>query len=402
MTILRIACLAFLVAACAAAPARSQNVVDDSPAQQKAEAVKLSAADVDALLAEAPDFAARAAGAEADRVRAKLDAHVAEFVAGFPWKAFHNTLGISGYEAYFNHPDEMFYSLSIALPHLKLETAAAVRKFLAGQLATVPPYTADGYDNRAGNPREAYDVPDGLRLGGRSRANGAFGVYAFWLWCRGSGDAAAAKAAWPALKERLAPVLAGPYPFGITSTQYVKDEAERLNEDLAGLVGLARLAGLAGDGDTGRKAKAKALELLELRVNLERTNPNILEPTRSASKSLHIAKLARYSGLAPEVARAVDRLSGGMARARSGDFREARSAWHMAFAERLIGGENYVSPPHLGRALMATSTFVEDLPPEKLLSFVDVPWCRGDFYFVEKCAYALWAAAGRPWKKTAE
>jgi hypothetical protein len=35
----------------------------------------------------------------------------------------------------------------------------------------------------------------------------------------------------------------------------------------------------------------------------------------------------------------------------------------------------------------------------KLDSHVDVPWCRGDLYFVEKCAFALWADAGRPWSK---
>ena len=53
---------------------------------------------------------------------------MAAFVEGYPWKAFHNTLGISGYEAYFNHPDEMVYALSIALPQLDADTAETTRR----------------------------------------------------------------------------------------------------------------------------------------------------------------------------------------------------------------------------------------------------------------------------------
>jgi hypothetical protein len=38
--------------------------------------------------------------------------------------------------------------------------------------------------------------------------------------------------------------------------------------------------------------------------------------------------------------------------------------------------------------------WIESLPAEEILSFVDVP-CKGDFYFIEKCVYALWTAGGR-------
>ncbi|MCX5685006.1 MAG: hypothetical protein NT049_15180 [Planctomycetota bacterium] len=389
-----VACLLLLPA-----PAAAQNVVDNNPAGRKAEAITLTPQDVEAMLAETPDFSRPPASPEAKRAAAKLDAHVAEFLAGFPWKAFHTTLGISGYEAYFNHPDEMFYALSIALPQLTPETATAAKKFLAEQLAKNPPYAADGLDNRAGNPREAYDVPDDIRIAGPAKAHGTLGVYALWAYCYWSQDAAAAKTHWAAAMQRMAPLLAAPYAFDIASTKYTSDEAERLTADLAGLVGFARLARMNGDAAAEAQEKAKALELLTIRVNLERTNPNILEPTKSASKHLHNSKLARYSSLVPEVARAVAQLSDGLARERIKDFREARNAWHMAFAERMTGGENYITPPHISRAMMTTSTFIEDLPGEKLLAFVDVPWCKGDLYFVEKCTYALWGETGKAWRK---
>jgi len=301
-------------------------------------------------------------------------------------------LGISGYETYFNHPDEMFYALSAALPYLKPETAAAVRKFLAGQLLACPPYAPDGFDNTAGRPREAYDVPEGIRVKGRGKAASAFGVYAFWSYCRRTGDKDAAARHLPAVRRRMAPLLDGTYSFE-PAARHTNDEAERLNGDLAGLVGLARLARMAGQEDDPAVLD-KIRELLGLRVNLERTNPAILEPTRAATKQLHNVRLARYADLVPEVALEVAVLSDGAARDRVQAFREARNAWHLAFTERLVGGENYVSPPHMGRAMMAAACFIEDLPPEQYPTFIDVPWCKGDFYFIEKCAYALLRSAG--------
>ena len=392
--------MAFAAALLAAAmPAFAQNVIDDHPESRRVGPVTLRASDVDRLIAETPDFAARATGAEAERVRAKLGRHVAEFVAGYPWKAFHNTLGISGYEAYFDHPDEMVYCLAIALPQLGAETAAAVKELVAAQLAENPPYAVQGFASDAGRPRERYDVPEEVRIKRRGKANGALGVYALWAWCHWAGDRGAATAHWDAVKARMAPILEKPYEFDITKRDYTGDEAERLNADLAGLIGLARLARVSGDAATEKAARAKALELLDLRVNLERANPSILERTRSASKSLHVAKLARYCRLVPEVGRAVGALSEGLGPARLEAFREMRNGWHLAFAERLIGGENYVSPPHMGRALMAGATFIEELPGEEVLAFVDIPWCKGDLYFIEKCACALWAAGARQLKK---
>jgi len=392
------ACLAAALAA-SAPPAAGQNVIDTAAHEQTLEAARLEAKHLEALLAETPDFAPRAAGGEADRVRAKLGGHVATFIEGWPWKAFHNTLGISGYEAYFNHPDETVYVLSIALPQLDEATREKARRFLAELVETHPPYAVEGFENRLGHPRERYAVPDDLRLGGRGKASGALGVYALWAYCHWADAPQAAKTHWDAVRKRMAPLLEKPYEFDIRKQDYTRDEAERLNADLAGAVGLARLARLAGDGETGKQARSKALELLDLRVNLERVNPHVLEKTHSASKTLHIAKLARYSCLVPEVGRAVADLSGGMGAARLAAFRAGRNAWYLALTERMIGGENYVSPPHMGRAMMAGATFIERLPGEQLLRFVDIPSCEGDLYFIEKCTYSLWAAGGRKWTK---
>jgi hypothetical protein len=141
---------------------------------------------------------------------------------------FHHTLGISGYETYFNHPDELFYALSIAVPYLPKPTANRLKNFLRAQLETSPPYAEEGLDNHTGRPRESYDVPTALRRRGRGRADSAFGVYAFWAYIHFTGDTNAAKAQWPAVQARMKPLLEGRYGFDVTRKDSNKGEAQKL------------------------------------------------------------------------------------------------------------------------------------------------------------------------------
>lgn len=76
-------------------------------------------------------------------------------------------------------------------------------------------------------------------------------------------------------------------------------------------------------------------------------------------------------------------------------FREVRNGWHLALGERMIGGENYTNPLHFSKALFDGAVLVEALPAEQNFWFVGVRWCKGDFYFIEKCVYSLWVGGNR-------
>jgi hypothetical protein len=191
------------------------------------------------------------------------------------------------------------------------------------------------------------------------------------------------------VRERTQPLLDVPYPFDPARRDLKQDEAELLNGNLAALIATVRLARTNADSMTEQKALTRANELLELRVNLDRMNPRILEKTGSSTKHLHVSKIARFCDLTPEVGAAIRDLTEGCGPARLRSFREARNGWHLAFGDRMIGGENYTNPLHFSRALFAGATLVEQLPPGQIASFVDVPWCRGDWYYIEKCALAL-------------
>jgi hypothetical protein len=283
---------------------------------------------------------------------------------------------------------------------VKAGTAAKIREFLAAQLRSGPvPYDEAGFEFRTGRARESYDVPANLRRSGRAGSAHALGIYAFWAYCHYCTDAAAAREHWSRVKIRVKPLLETDYAFDPRRTNYAKSESEKLNRDLAGLLGLGRLARLVNDADVERQAVARARQLLELRVNLDRVNPRVVEKSADASKGLHNFKLARYCALVPEVAEALRRHTEGCASAHLKTFRQERNGWYLAFGDRFIGGENYTNPLHLPRALFTGATFVEELPADQLAGFIDVPWCRGDLYFIEKCVFALWADAGRPWRK---
>jgi hypothetical protein len=353
--------------------------------------------DVSEFLFRTPKFGAPPSSPQATRVAAKLDAHINEFLDGAPWMPFHHTLGISGYEVYFNHPDELFYALSIAVPCLPAPTAGRLRQFLKTQLDVSPPFAQEGFDNRTGHPRESYDVPNVLRVRGRGEADSAFGVYTFWAYVYFTGDTNAVKAYLPAVRQRVKPLLEGNYKFDLAKSNSNRGEAQKLNGDLAGLIGLLRLSRYAGNSADEEQTLAQVRELMELRVNLERVNPNLLEKSNLASKSLHNARLLRYCQLVPEVGDALVKLSANCGARNLKAFREERNGWFLAFGDRVVGGENYTNPLHLPWSVFAGATFVEQLPAAELFGFIDVPWCKGDFYFIEKCLFALWAGAGRPW-----
>ncbi|MCX8155319.1 MAG: hypothetical protein N3J91_02500 [Verrucomicrobiae bacterium] len=381
-------------------PGVAQNIVEVNGQTLTLPRLELQAADWERMVRQQPEWRMPAAHeAEAHRVRHKLEAHVVDFLEGYPWRPMHHTVGISGFETVFGHPDEMYYALALALPYLSTNTATRVREFGRAQLeAGVLPFALRGPDWSRGREREAYAVPPHYRAAGPATARSLLGIYSFWAWCRASGDTACARRYWPQVQEAAVPLLKGNYTFDPLKSDYTQDEAEQLNGHLAGMVGYARLARMMGDEAAEQAARFRGLQLLQWRVDLERMNPKILEKsTRSASKSLHYNKLSRYCALAPEIGAALARHARPVAVQRLASFRAERNAWWLAFGDRLVGGENYTNPMNFPRSLFAAAAVIEQVPPTSLLAWVDVPWCHGDFYFMEKCVLALWQAGGGAW-----
>jgi hypothetical protein len=366
-----------------------QNVVFEGRDNRVAPRVDIRENEALALVENRPAIGSIPHGAAGARTPQRLNSHVVEMLDAWPLRPFHHTLGISGSETCFGHPDQLYYCLATALPYLDPPVRQRTRDFLRHLLHEHPPFARRGFDPRRGAARESYRVPEDLRVQDRATARSLFGVYAFEVYVNLTADLDAAIAHWPSIRDRVQPILEDDYKFDVDRTDYDNDQAEVLNGDLAGLIAAVRLARLVKDSDAERQAVSRLRELLVLRVNLERVNPQIVQRTRSATKTLHVFKLARYCDLVPELGQALARHTEGCAVDRLRSFRELRNGWYLAFGDRLIGGENYTNPLHFSRALFAGAALVERRPASELFTFIDVPWCRGDLYYIEKCALAL-------------
>jgi hypothetical protein len=369
--------------------ASAQNIVENDAApvvaQRRLEAAELNLLDAPLVV----PVAAKVPQGEAAELRARVD----ELISGWPWLPFFHQLGISGSETHFGHADELFHALSAAIPWTEPAQAGRIKEFLAARLREIPPYAVAGFAPNAGQARERYDVSGQLRARQPAEARDLWGVYAYFEYVTATGDRASVPAHWPAIRQRIAPVLEKACAFDARGTSYRHDESERLNGDLAGLYAAIHLSRLANDPAIAEAAKMRAGELMQLRLDLERLNPRIMEPTDVATKSLHHAKLGRYLHL-PEPMLVLLRHDQTAAK-RIRPFREARPGWWMAFGDRFIGGENYTTSPDFARAVFIAATQLEPCPPEMSAKWIDVPWCKADLYFIERLAMFLQSAAGK-------
>jgi hypothetical protein len=356
----------------------AQNVVDPGAVGPIHPAITISAEQV----RQVTEFSAPAIAV----IPAPAKVVLAEIVPGHRWRPFHLTLGISGFETYFTHPDELFFVLSLVRPSPDL------RAVLVNELATFPPFAVAGYRFDEGQPRELYDVPVELIPKKQAQAGDCFGIYSFWLFCRtfefGTRPAEhdAIRQHWEAIKLRVQPLLAGGYHFDPVKRDYSHDEAEHLNGNIAGLIGVVRLGEIAGDASLEPAARDRLRQLLELRVNLDRLNPHVWTPTHFASKTLHTGKLARYLKLTPELGFALRQWTDGAAAARVEAMRKKFPTWWIARGDRLIGGENYISPLHFSRALWLGLAWIETDARRWNGVGLDIPWCHADLAFLEKAA----------------
>lgn len=388
----------WLVGGPLSATAFPQNVVSDTADTGKLAAIRVTPEAARQLVAlVSPTAPPRRADSHEDAVlrdvRERMQKHVRELMAGWPWRPLHHTLGISGYETDFAHPDHLFLALAVCYPHLEPADQALVKQFAMDRWAELPPYAERGYEPGAGRPRELYTMPERLLPKESRPAHSALGVYAAWAMCHSVGLDALLADHWPQIQRRMQPLLSNDYTFDVQADSYRHDEAQRLNGDAAGLLGYVRLAESMRDPVAAEEGCRRLQQLLALRVNLERTNPRFVEPSSAASNQLHNFRLARYCDLVPEIAEFLRAHGGGLAEQRVASFRQQHPAWYVAWGDRLLGGENYTNSASLAQALFDGAALLERVPATELATWLDLPWSPADYLFLEKCAYTLNAPA---------
>ncbi len=321
-------------------------------------------------------------------LRSRLAEQVRELIEDGPWAPLVVQLGISGEERHFWRSAETMQAVALSLPHLQPEVRAKAIALLDGLWDAGVPLDKPVSDSD-GKRREPHDLGPGMKqFADRQVACTASieDLYAVWAYAHYADRWDRVQGKLGAVREIFTDFAEEKFLFDHAGVQ---DEAERLNGQLAGVLAAGRLFRRIGTGEDVQRAAALFARMATERVHHERADTWLIRPTRAVSKGLHGAKVPRYVGLTPEVGALLGQYAGQALERNVHALMQGLPLWYQAYGERMIGGENYISPPHLSRGIFAAAAGGCEFSAEALAAKLDQPWCKADLYYIEKIAAIL-------------
>jgi outer membrane protein assembly factor BamB len=328
----------------------------------------------------------------ARKLRRRLDAEVLELVHGKEGKAWAPLvlqLGISREERYFWRTAETMQIVSLALPHLSAPVRKQAIAYLDqlwkhGAPLTLAAHPADGAR------REPFDLgPEMKQFAAHTPRYqpGIDDLYAVWAYAHHADRWTAVLAGKERINELFDRFAAAVPRFNPDDAEH--DASQHLNAEIAGVLAAARIFQRAGDARRQATALDLLANLVTTRIHHERSDHRLVRPTRGESGAIHQAKVPRYVDLVPELARMLRQFAGKSLPRHVNDLHAALPLWYQAYGERMIGGENYISPLHLSRGLFLIWSDGLAAAPQDLAAKLDQPWCRADLSYIEKLTATL-------------
>jgi hypothetical protein len=338
------------------------------------------------VLAENPTYE-QAEGELADALRARLDAQVLELVEGGPWAPLAIQLGISGPQVYFRRTAETMQAVALALPHLSPEVAAKAKAYLDQLYRDGVPLMKPVWPGGEGKRREAYDLAPEINnvaqktLDYKTSVKDLYALYAYARATENMDVLRKHQADMNALFRR-----ATQKSFEFKFDDLKSNAAQELNAIAAGVLAYARSMDLLGNEEQVDEALKVLKPLMIQRAYHEMSNRRLVRPEGGV---LHTANTPRYRDLTPETAAIIDALAGEALQNNINDLLTGLPIWYHAYGERMVGGENYISPPSLAHSIFIALADGVRAEPETLAAFVDQPWGQGDLFYINKIAAAL-------------
>jgi len=320
-------------------------------------------------------------------LRRKLDAAVLELI-GSRWAPLIIEMGISREERYFWRTSETMQIVALALPHLSPDVRGKAQAYLDESFKDGAPLRQPVFPLEHAQRRESYDLGRTMSAFAASPVNYGANIedlYALWAYANYAQRWEQVLAQWPQLRELFDQFVSKPAAFD-DQDRTGTDAAEHLNNQIAGMLAYARIAQKAGEEEQVNRAMDQLAQLVTFRVHHEQADTRFI---RTTGKQAHSAKLPRYLGLVPESAQMLRDFAGGALQTNARALSAQLPTWHQAFGERLIGGENYISPPTLSRALFIALTDGVQEPQQQMIARLDRPWCKADLYHIEKLTAVL-------------
>jgi len=182
--------------------------------------------------------------------------------------------------------------------------------------------------------------------------------------------------------------------------------------DTSGLIGYARIATRLGHANESEDARRRAAEQAGAIVEnwragaspeLDRAFTSVAELDRWIGEgngafffSLggHKRKVAKYYGLTPEVGRLIADHALSAATRYMAFVDRSLPGWFLAGEERQYHfGENFIDYPDFSLGIFEAKAMIHRVSASELMRYVDIPWCEGDLYYIEKLAWVLRVAA---------
>jgi putative pyrroloquinoline-quinone binding quinoprotein len=320
-------------------------------------------------------------------LQTQLDRAMLELIEGDPWAPFIVELGIMREDRYFWRTAETMQIIAQALPYLSESVRKKATVYLDTMFQNRMPLVQAVHEHVGRRRREMYQYGPGMENFAKRRINykpNIEDLYAVWAYAHYA-------SAWDNVLPQL-PTIRRLYQefsqssFTFDHTDNRNDAAEHLNRQIAGVIGYLRILQKADLSEETKEPWDHLTMMVNERVHHERADSGLIRASVcwGHGNDSHNAKIPRYVGLTPELTAILSQYTGETFRDHVTGLSKQLPLWYQAWGERMIGGENYISPPHLARGLFTALAQGQVYTADQMHKYLDQPWCKADLYYIEK------------------
>ena len=339
-------------------------------------------------------------------LREKLVQHIAEWLEKEPLAPLVVDIGLAGREVFFAHSGEIILALSLSIPHLEDPLRQEVVSFLDVQWEEHFPLGSQRwYSPGQGKRRERHPLPPGL-IEGLQPSTGPHpfaNMYAVWSYAFYADRWDPVAKAWPEirqcwedfrrlhlpLQDRRDALWANAYLAGMIGLLRIARTLDREVEVVAAIVDAEQLARWCLDRFR-RDVARLPLPIFENVGHFDRWRAEDMGGFFIPLPPHHKAKPDKFHALTPEVGVFLARQAPESVNAYLEFVERTLPGWYLVGEERQFHfGENFVDYPDFSLSIFQAQAFLGGRSVCELARWVDIPWCVGDAYFVQKLAICL-------------
>jgi len=324
-------------------------------------------------------------------LRSELSRSVRELISK-EWRPLVFPPGKHPREAYrfFTEPTETLLTLARSYQYLDGTLQREVRRYVTrisrpgGVLYR--PIGKNKYEPDAGEVRSLYKIPAEqlFRVNDDITRQTIARLYPLWLWAHMTGDWSGIEGDWKNLRE-------------LVDEAPNKMEEDCRNGYIAGLIAYCRMAQRMRDRAAVERCLTKTRAALRERLAFE------LAHTRGGlitQVPVLRSIFSRWRHLTPEIGRFCATYAGKTHKHLVDVYVDYhRPTWYLAWdVETMWRNECPFAFPTMSTEVFAAKALILHEPAEKLASYLDIPWCKADLFYIQKLVLCIEACGKVSWR----